>query len=395
MTTAVLEAPQATTKKGSAAACSMATSSLQDALSKLAPVLSGKTTIPVLKSIKVEPTDGAVFLTASDLDRSVRVKVAAKASPGDSYLIPSERFINFANRLPGGESSLSVAGSRVKLRSGVVNAQFPQNSASNFPVVEFGVVDGPQAPITLKQSAFRDLLRHTSFAMSMEESRYTLKGALLVREGHSVGMVATDGHRLAKCLVPLEGGKFEDFLIPGEMIAALNKVVADSDKEITIGEGGPERIGFEVAGDSPMSLSSRKLIGQFPNYRAVVPQGEMEVELRVSVDAALDAIERCLTVADENSHCVKLSISPESITFYAVDAQAGESFEELKVESTGPTFKNFAVGFSGEYLADALKHLDGDCVFAFSKADGTVALRITADLEDGGSFLYVVMPMWI
>jgi DNA polymerase III subunit beta len=391
MTTATMEVP-AEVKKGKSGASLVTTAgNLRDALTSLSPALAGSPAIPVLKTVRFEATEDSATLTASNLEMSIRSSIPNSGGEARPFLVNSDRLLNYVKLLRGDNVTLTPSDSRMTMKCEKAVTKFPTMSASNFPLVNFGVGDNP---LSVKQSTLLDLLRYTAFAMSEEESRYTLKAALVEVGDGRLSVVTTDGHRLSCFSVPYDGAKVDPLLLPGDLVHALQKTVEDSsDLSVRIG-ATEEAIGCEVDGDLPTSITHRKMVGTFPNYKAVIPSGDMAVSIEVEVDGLLESLKRCVAMADEKTECVKLSISESRLVMKAVDPQAGETIEDLEISASKP-FAEFSTGFCGSYLTDVLNRLDGTCTLQFKEANGNGALKITATTEDGGELVHVVMPMRI
>ena len=103
-------------------------------------------------------------------------------------------------------------------------------SKDNFPALPAF----PHALIQIPAKLLADVIAKTIFAISLEESRYTLNGALLVLKPGSITMVATDGHRLA--MVETDH-KFEGFsaetrvLVPKKAMTEVQRLAADGGDE--------------------------------------------------------------------------------------------------------------------------------------------------------------------
>jgi DNA polymerase-3 subunit beta len=389
MTTATMEAPKKTAK---AAAIKLPLLSLSDALTKISPALAGATTVPVLKSVKVEAGDGFTSFTATNLDLAIRVTTYGAAGGDSAFLMPSDRLLSYVKLLEDDEVSLAPGDRRVTLKCGRATTQFPVMDAKNFPLTKFG---SEGAALTMKQSDLLALLRHTLFAASEEESRYTLNGALLEATENEVRMVSTDGHRLALFTAPSESGALEPVILPLSLMQALYKALEEkSDLLVTLGSA-VESVMCEV-GDAAgpyVSISHRKLTGTFPNYKAVIPSGSAGVSFKVDIAGLLASLLRCVSMSDKKTTCVKMTFSPDQILMKAVDSEAGETEESISV--LGVPFDTFTTGFNGHYLIQALKRMtfSDECVFEFAKAEAHTTLKITHSSDKGAEFVYVVMPM--
>ena len=235
-------------------------------------------------------------------------------------------------------------------------------------------------------------LLYTSFAISSEESRYTLNGGLMVLKAESITMVATDGHRLAH--IEKQGEHFDvsgenKTLIPKKAMSEIYSLLQNSDAtEIEFAKDESTlffRIGERL-------LTSRQLTGQFPNYEAVLPR---ETTKSVTVHGAdlNTAIQRVAQFADERSRAIRMKLDKNELKISSSSTDAGESEDSIE---TAYTADAMTIGFNSEYLLDFLKASNGGEVrLEFKDAQSAGQMRPDDANDDGFKYRYVVMPMRI
>src|SRR5580658_2851123 len=158
-------------------------------------VVERKTTIPILSNFLFEAVDDKLTITATDLDQSVRTSCAAKVKKPGACTIPARKLYDYIKLLPEGEISIKLMDNHwVQLRAGRSNTKMVGMARANFPMVAEFPASGA---FKISAASLKNMISKTIFAISNEESRYTLNGALLVLKAESMAMVATDGHRLA------------------------------------------------------------------------------------------------------------------------------------------------------------------------------------------------------
>jgi DNA polymerase-3 subunit beta len=235
------------------------------------------------------------------------------------------------------------------------------------------------------------MISKTIFAISNEESRYTLNGALLVLKSDSITMVATDGHRLAHIENPaakLEGVSGEmKTLIPKKAMGELNTLLQEGGTEMVEFARDESTLFFRVGG---RLLTSRQLTGQFPNYEAVLPR---ECPKGVTVPAAeiAAAIQRVSQFADERSGAIKLRLDKNEIKVSSSSMESGESEDSIE---TAYSAEPLTIGFNSGYLLDFLKVSSGSDVRLEFKDEQSAGQLRPAEGEDF-KYRYIVMPMRI
>jgi len=245
--------------------------------------------------------------------------------------------------------------------------------------------------VKIPAALLAEVIAKTTFAISLEESRYTLNGALLVLKPGSITMVATDGHRLA---MVEKDHKFEGFstetrvLVPKKAMTELQRLAAESGEEASVEFAQDEsHLFFQFGG---RLLTSRKLTGQFPNYEAVLPR---DANKTVALDRGelQDALRRVSQLADQRSHAVKFMLSKEGLEISASSPEYGEAKEVIEKEFKGETI---AIGFNAQYLLDFLNAAaDGPINFELKDEQSAGQLRPIGD--EATRYRYVVMPMRI
>ncbi len=227
---------------------------------------------------------------------------------------------------------------------GMARANYPQ--VPEFPTI---------AVTSIPALTLRTLIARTIFAISNEESRYTLNGALLIIKAESLAMVATDGHRLSYVEKPgenLEGISGEKrVLVPRKALQELSQLLANSDAEKIEFADDEHTLFFRVG---HRTLSSRKLTGQFPNFEAVMPRDNTKFAVVRSTEL-YSAIQRVAQFADERSGAIRMRLEDNELKVSANSTESGESEDTIDTPySSDP----ITVGFNSSYILDFLKALD-------------------------------------
>ena len=378
---------------GSGAAMEI-TVSRQDLVKELTAtqsVVERKTTIPILSNFLIEADEDRLNITATDLDQAIRTSTAAKVKKPGSCTIPAHKLYDYVKLLPDGDISIKLLENHwVQIRSGRSNTKMVGMARANYPQVpEFPAV----AATSISSLALKTLISHTIFAISNEESRYTLNGALLVIKSESLAMVATDGHRLAFVEKPnetLEGISGEKrVLIPRKALQELQQLLSVSDAEKVEFADDEHTLFFRVG---HRTLSTRKLSGQFPNFEAVMPRDNTKFAVVRSSELSA-AIQRVAQFADERSGAIRLRLESNELKITSNSAESGESEDIIDTPySSDP----IAVGFNSVYILDFLKALgnEGEVRLEFKDSQSAGQMR-PEDPDAEYKYRYVLMPMRI
>ena len=361
-------------------------------------VVERKTTIPILSNVLAEATaDGRLLLAATDLELGIETSCPVHVKKPGSTAIPARKLLDYVRLLPDADLSIkSMENHWVQIRCGRANTRMVGMSRDNFPALPTfpmaGVVKLPAAPLA-------EMIRKTIFAISNEESRYTLNGALMVLKPGSLTLVATDGHRLAHILndqVTLEGVTTElKTLIPKKAMQELLALIGDMPEDGAIEFAHDETHLFfrlPAPGGSTRLLTARQLTGQFPNYEAVLPKENKRVVTLASSELAA-AIKRVSQFADERSHAIRLRLETDRLILASSSTETGESDEELDTTYSGEAM---AIGFNSHYLSEFLDAAGSEEVhieFRDEQSAGQFRPKNTEDYPY--HYRYIVMPMRI
>ena len=351
-------------------------------------VVERKTTIPILSNLLVEARGNGLAITATDLELSIRTSCEARVKKEGAGTIPAKKLYDIVKLLPEAEIKFKLLDNHwIQLTCERKNYKLVGMSKENFPALP----SFPDANIKIPAGLLGGLIAKTTFAISAEESRYTLNGALLVWRPVSVSMVATDGHRLA--MVEIEH-KTEGFsqetrvLIPKKAMTEIQRLASESGEDAVVEFAQDESHLFFRFGQR--LLTSRKLTGQFPNYEAVLPRDSSKT-LVLERGELQDALRRVSQLADLRTHAIRFVLAKEGVEISASSPEYGEAKEALDKEYAG---EPITIGFNAQYLLDFLAAApDGPISFEMKDDQSASQLRPLAD--ESSRYRYVVMPMRI
>jgi len=360
------------------------TSSLVEALSQVQEAVEKKSTLPILSHVLVETSGTGLRLAATDLELGMRTFCPAEVKAPGSAAVPARRLLDIVKSLPEGQVRVrELENHWVQVTSGRSVFRLAAMAKDNFPALP----DMPKPLAAVPAGVLAGLIERTAFAISSQESRYTLNGVLLVLKPGRAEMVATDGSRLSLAVREMEvtGIRNEErLLIPKRAIAGLKRLADAQQADTPIEIAKDESHLFFSAGES--LLISRTISGQFPKYESVLPTSNNIV---VTVDAAAlrGSLARVSLLAPEQSRAVSLAFEPGRLTISSAGGDAGEATESLDVTYSGEPLR---IGFNGHFLLDFLSVVrNGQVEIALKDAESAAELR---QVDPSGD-RYIVMPM--
>ena len=353
---------------------------LQRGLAAVSASIPGKTTLPVLSNVLIESEDNSVWISGTDLDVSIRVRVPAEVAQGGALTAPGRKLLELTRVLPDQPVELRARGHQLEIACG--NSRFklnglPSEEFPNLPAMDF------EEGWSVSEEFLRQLIRGTAFAVSNEESRPILNGVYW-EFGDRMTMVATNGHRLAKMEVDatVADGATGAFIVPPAALAQVERLF-DGDGEIEVGKGG-NHLGFRSANQE---VYTRLIEGRYPNYEQVIPKDNDKVA-RVDKEAMEAAVRRMAVLASDQTHRIKMSFESDRVHLDVMTPDLGEAHDELELDYEGEAVR---IGFNANYLVEVLRNMPaGDVKLAFKTAE-RAATVVPAESEL--DYLCLVMPL--
>ena len=358
-------------------------SDLLSELRLLQGVLERKNTIPILANVLLEANgDGAVHLLATDLEVGLRSRCDAAIDHAGSITLPAKKLYEIVRALPDTDIRIEQGQKgAVKVSADRFDSRMQTFSGEDFPTVP---EPGGVSPVVLPRDGVRKMVTRTQFAITGEDTRYFLNGALFVLRSDEMSMIATDGHRLALATSPCESGQSEiRATLPKKTLLELAKLLSTGTGDVRY-ECGENHLFFEVDG---RQLISRKIDGKFPAYERVIPSGH-DKRIEFDRDRLTSAIKRVALLTSERSSAVKFQISRDTVEVTSSSPEVGEAKEVLAVDYGG---SELTIGFNPQYVLDFLAVVETDSVSLELKDEKSQAVMHPAD--GASEYTYVIMPM--
>lgn len=351
-------------------------------------IVERKNTIPILANVLLEAKGDELKLAATDLEVGLRSKCAASVSKAGSLTLPAKKFYEIVKELP--ETDVRIEEDKngaVKIAADRYESKMQTLPREDFPTLP-EIVAGDSAQVS--RATLREMVAKTQFAITGEDTRYFLNGALFVLRNDGMLLVATDGHRLALVSAPRDGGnpKAEESrtILPKKTLLELGRLLGEGDGDISFAKS-ENHIFFEVDG---RLLVSRMIDGQFPAYERVIPKNN-DKRIEFERDRIVSAIRRVALLSNERSRAVKFSLESGRVEVASNSPELGEAREQLAVEYGGPALQ---ISFNAQYVLDFLNVVQSD-VIAIEFRDEVSQTVMRPVGTTGYDYTYVVMPMRI
>lgn len=353
-------------------------SNLQKGLEGVQGAVERRGSIPILGNVLLKAGQDNLEITATDLDVTIVGQCEISANVPGVATVSAKRLMDIVRLLPDGEISIQLQENDwLGVKSNGSSYKMVGLPADNFPMVErltkqVAVIPG---------EVLSALIRRVSYAITQEESRYSLSGALMKLEPGRITMVATDGHRLsmASAEIALDCEK-QQVLIPRKGLQELLKMCIGSVRF----DASESHLFFSAGG---RYLTARRLAGQFPNYDLVLPKDNDKLAI-INRETLANAIRRVSVMSSEKMHGISLVFTPTRLELSASSSDAGEAHEY--VEYKGEGLAGLDIKINPNYLMDFLSECHTTEV-SLSLKDEEAAVDMRPVGLDG--YQCIVMPM--
>jgi DNA polymerase-3 subunit beta len=323
---------------------------LSQKLAVVARAVSSRASVQILSGVLMRAEAGRLNLAATDMELSLRSSLEAQVDGEGAVVVPGRLLVDLVRLLPAPEVTIEHRADEgvVHIASGSSSASLHTYAAEDFPrLPDLDTV----GTFTVARDALLDTVARVSRSASRDESRPVLTGILVCFEGGNLVMAATDSYRLSVKETPLAGELPElEAIIPARALAELARIGQGTDElEVGVHEN---QVVF-VAGD--IWLTSRRIDGQFPNYKQLLPES-FEHEVTLPRSELLDVVRRVGVVVQRTSP-IQLRFREGELTVFARTQDVGEAKESLPVQFAGEPLE---IGFNAEFLREGIESISAD-----------------------------------
>jgi DNA polymerase-3 subunit beta len=364
---------------------------LQKELQLCQGVVEKRSTIPILSNVLLKAADGRLQIAATDLDVTILSSCAANVTSPGGVTIEAKRLFDVVRSLPEDDIHITLQDNNsVLIEAGTAKFRLLGLPAEDYPTLPtVNVSEGYTIPL----DELKTMVGKVKFAITHEETRFQLNGALLKIQPNKMEMVATDGHRMALINFPSaitgKGKKGTDLtiLVPRKALDEILRLEGGTEGTVKFGVSDNQL--FFEAGDR--RLLARMIDVNFPNYMEVISR-DNDRKVLVDRERLLSTIRRISLVANERTRAVRFDFAPGKLTVSSTNPELGDARETVPIDYAG---QPFFVGLNAAYVMDFLSATDTPSVSLDLKDENSqcIGRPATSSEELPYDYLYVVMPM--
>ena len=341
-----------------------------------------KSSLSVIEGVLCKAGEG-LSLTGYNMETAITYLIEADVSDPGQCILPAKLFGDIIRRLPEGPVTVVVDDNyKVSIRAGFASFTISAESADDYPDLP-DVSDG--RAIRIPQSALKELIAGTIFAVSENQGRPIHTGVKFEVKDDTVSAIAVDGFRLARrTWHPEEAtGRTLAFVVPAQALKEVEKILTDSEDNAVF-TLGTKHILFQIGG---ATLVCRLLDGDFLDWKKVVPTN-CPVKLVANVGDLSSSIERVGLIVSEKFKSPVRCIFSNQVLQLRTTTTIGAAEDQCSIAGDG---KELEIGFNVRYLADALRAVPSEEV-TLELTNGLSPIVLTP-VDDKVDFAYMVLPV--
>ena len=358
---------------------------LSKALNTVSKAVTSRTTIPILKGIRLEVDDkNTLKLSASDLDLSIERKMEIAAEETGSVVVSAKLFSDIIRKLPNEEIQIEeMEDNNIVIKCLASEFTVVGQPADEFP--DIGEIK-EEKQILIDKDILKDMIKKTSFAASIDESKGIIVGVLIEMEEDSLNMAALDGFRMAITREAMINEEKKKIIISARILNEINKIMIENEENKDIFIILEDKKAQFLIGETKIAL--RLLEGEFIKYKEILPK-EKQCKVIINRVDLLNSIERASLLAKEGkNNLIKMSIFRDKMIIRS-RSEEGNVKEEIFVDKDGT---DLDIGFNSKYILDVLKVVnDEEIVMEFNTSVSPCMIKPM----EGNAYEYLVLPVRI
>jgi DNA polymerase-3 subunit beta len=344
--------------------------------------------MPILESFLFQIHQNEMSITASDSENvMVSVLPLTECEEEARFAIPSKTILDAVKELPEQPLTFEVNTESYEVTVEYQNGQyqFTALNADEYPIQE--PVNGDVHVITIDAGVLVDNINRTLFATDNNEIRPAMNGIFFDLKTDCLAFVASDGHKLVRCLnYTVKSETPASFILPKKPANLLRSSLSKDSGDVVI-KFSSQSAEIRFADGT---LTCRLIEGAFPNYNAAIPKDNPN-EVTVDRKSLLSALRRVLPFASMSSQLIRFRLEPGSLELSAEDLDFATSAKERIIcDYNGSPMQ---IGFRGDFFTEILNTFDVDDLKILLGDPSRAGVIVPAEQPENEDILMLIMPL--
>ena len=355
------------------------------ALNIVSKAVSSRTTIPTLKGILMEVDESLLKLTASDMDITIETYIDVEDSEKGAIVVPAKKFNEIIRKLPHDFIKISNNNLNININCLTSNSSLIGSDAEEFPFIKNPEIEVDE--ITFNRNTFSNMIKKTSFAASIDQTKGAITGVLVEVNVDELKMVAIDGFRMAVTTEKVNTDKNKSIIISARIMDEINKIITENDRnndsEIKL---VLDNKNATIYLDNT-KISTRLIAGEFVKYKEIIPKA-FGTSLTVNKKNLTEAVERASILSEGKNNLIKVSIK-ENVMTITSRSEEGGAMEDLIIHKDG---EDLDIGFNSRFLLNIMRVIeDEEIKMEFNTSLSPCMIKPL----NGNNYEYLILPVRI
>lgn len=366
----------------------VSTSTLLKQLQAVNGASSSSTVLPILENFLFEIKDGALIISATDLQTSMTTSLPVEAKENGKVAIPSKILLETLKTLSDQPVAFNIDEQTfaIEINAGDGKYKLSGENGEDFPKIP--VVDNASS-VSIPASVLAEAINKTIFAVSNDDLRPAMTGVYCQLSPQNITFVATDAHKLVRYRrMDTKSSAVASFILPKKALNLLKSSLPLEDVNVSI-EYNSTSAFFRFGN---INLICRLIDERYPDYEAVIPQTNPN-NLTLDRGMFLNCLRRVVIFANKTTHQVRLKISGSELNISSEDVDfSNEAHERLSCQYEG---EDMEIGFNAKFLIEMLGNLEGDEVTLEMSTPNRAGLLVPQTNNENENVLMLVMPVML
>jgi len=352
--------------------------SFSEALQAVQRAVSSRPGIPALTGVLMNATGEELTLATTDLEVSARLRLAVQVQDEGVTLVPARLLADMVKSFDQAPVEFEEHGGQARIVCSNYEGTLRCLPAEDFPALQ----EPSGIRVAVKAAELAEAIAQVTRAASRDEARPILTGVLVEVSREGLTMVATDSYRLAMRELAATADGEGKAIVPERALSEVGRAATPDERgeaELFVDQS---QVSFRTGG---LTVTSRLIEGEFPNYRQLLPEQRYENRLVAPRTQLIDALRRVALLARESSP-VRLEFNALGVRLSSSSPDLGGAVEAVEAQYEG---EDLVVAFNPTYLIDGLSAATGDRI-NLEVRDG---LKPAVVRGEGEAFVYLAMPV--